>query len=219
MNELKHQFIHTDVKIIRKKKLYSGFCSVNECLLQNKLFSGTWSAPYNREVVNRYDAIGVLPYDPKLDKVVLIEQFRIGAYSPCRQLVENDATPTQPSPWLLEIVAGVIDKDETITELIHREMMEETGLKVAKILPVFEYFSSPGASTEKIQLFCAAVDATLAPKFLGMADENEDIKIHVVTSKEAFAAVNSGKIHNAMAIIALLWLELHLTEVRNNFGV
>ena len=150
----------------------------------------------------------LLPYDPKHNCVVLIEQFRIGALG------------QGITPWLIEIVAGLMDKEhkESDKEVIHREMREETRLEIEALIPIYNYFSSPGYSTEKIKLFCAKINSTKAPKFCGLKDEHEDIKIHIVTTTDAFAAVRSGQINNAAAIIALQWLELNLLEVNTRWG-
>lgn len=89
----------------------------------------------SRELFVRHDAVCVLPYDPQRDRVVLIEQFRVGALGK----VDN--------PWLIELVAGLIDKDEAPDEVARREAVEEAGLELADLWPVTRYFPSPGAAT------------------------------------------------------------------------
>lgn len=197
-----------DVKILDKKTIHSGYCSVERYSLKNRLFDGKWSAPYDREVVRRLNAVAVLPYDPLNNKVVLIEQFRVGAL----------LGTICDSPWLIELVAGVMDREENIESLARREMKEESGLEVFDLIPIYHYFASPGGSSEEVVIFCAKVDSTKAPEFTGVSDENEDIKVHVLDVKEAFLALSSGKINNAATIIALQWLELHLSVVNDKWG-
>ena len=96
-------------------------------------------------------------------------------------------------------------------------MLEEVGLDIEALLPICDYLVTPGCSTEKVKLFCAKVDSSKTPKFCGLASEHEDIKIHVVTTQETFAAVCSGQINNAAAIIALQWLELNLKDVNQKW--
>jgi len=201
---------YNDVKILDVELRYQGFCCVEKYTLQTRLFSGEWSTPYTREIITKRFAVAALPYDPILDRVVLIEQFRAGA------LEQKDGTP-----WLLEVVAGLMDKDhaETPEDLIRREMQEEAGLEILELLPIYEYLVSPGILTERIKLYCAKVDSSAAPQFCGLSQENEDIRLHVVSSADAFAAVRSGRINNSAAIIALQWLELNLREVAKQFGV
>jgi ADP-ribose pyrophosphatase len=167
--------------------------------LRHKLFSGEYSQPFQREIYQRANAVTIIPYDPKLDKIVLIEQFRAGALS------------GKDTPWLLELVAGIIDKDKTAEEIAYLEVKEEAGLEILKLTPVYGYWSSPGASSEYITLFYAIVDAHKAGGIHGLKAESEDIKVHVLDSKDAFAAVKNGAICNASSIIALQWLELQLS--------
>ena len=89
------------------------------------------------------------------------------------------------------------------------KVLEEAGLEVQKLIPISEYWSSPGASSEKVTLYCALVDASKAGGIHGLPHENEDILVHTMSSQEAFAGVRSGRINNAATIIALQWLELN----------
>ncbi len=55
------------------------------------------SGEVTREIFERGHAAVLLPFDPVRDEVVLVEQIRIAAYD------------TSESPWLLEMVAGMIE--------------------------------------------------------------------------------------------------------------
>ena len=207
MNKIKQLMIEEDVKIKHKNLVHDGFCHLERYEMQHRLFNGGWTPVYTRELMIKPSVVAALPYDPLCNKVVLIEQFRVGA------LGKNS------TPWLIEIVAGIMDRafTENYEELIRREMLEEAGLDIEALLPICDYLVTPGCSTEKVKLFCAKVDSSKAPKFCGLASEHEDIKIHVVTTGEAFAAVRSGQINNAAAIIALQWLELNLKDVNQKW--
>jgi ADP-ribose pyrophosphatase len=207
MKIIKQSLTKKHIKIKKTTTLRKGFYEVNLSELKQQRFDGTWTPLFKREFIKKQSAIAVLPYDPKKDCVVLIEQFRIGA-------LEHNATP-----WLIEIVAGVMDKGEKETheDVARRETLEETGLKIESLIPIYDYFTSAGYSTEKIKLFCAKVDSTKAPKYCGLKEEHEDIKIHVVPTTKAFAAVRSGQINNSFTIIALQWLELNLKTVKKRF--
>ncbi|MGD9152524.1 MAG: NUDIX domain-containing protein [Gammaproteobacteria bacterium] len=190
----------SDVEIISHEIPFQGYFRVEKYKLRHKLFAGNWGQPMEREVFERGHAAAVLPYDPKLNKVVLIEQFRIGALR------------DECSPWLLEVVAGVIDHGETPTEVCRREAEEEAGLKILELIPISHYWVSPGGCTESMDLFCGKVDASQAGGIHGLDHENEDIKVHVFDIQDAFEMVRSGKINNQPAIIALQWLELMLIK-------
>jgi len=84
------------VEILDKTICYNGFFRIERYRLRHRLYSGAWSRELTRELFERGHAAAVLPYDPILDAVVLVEQFRIGALE------------APGDPWLLEIVAGVM---------------------------------------------------------------------------------------------------------------
>jgi ADP-ribose pyrophosphatase len=196
-------------KVVLKHKqvLLDGFCRIERYNLKHKLFNGK-EVEYSRDLMIKPKVAAGLPYDPILDKIVLIEQFRVGAFA-----LEDK------NPWLMEIVAGLMDSEitETEDELIRREVFEEIRLPVLTYLPICNYYVSPGCSTEKVALFCVKVDASNVTVFGGLESEHEDIKVHTVLSQEAFDLVRSGKINNAVSIIALQWLELNLNRVRKEF--
>ena len=107
-----------DVEILDKSEQYKGYFRINRYRLRHRLYAGGWSGELQRELFERGHAVGVLPYDPAADSVVLIEQFRIGA------LVAG------MEPWLTEIVAGIIEEGEAPEEVARRETREEAGLEV-----------------------------------------------------------------------------------------
>jgi ADP-ribose pyrophosphatase len=194
-----------DYKILNQEIIFQGYCQIERYELQNRKFSGEWSKPYLREIVRRYNASVALLYDPNLNKVVLIEQFRAPAIW------------SGKSPWLLELVAGVNDKEESFSDLIRREVLEEAGLEALEVIPIYTYLASPGGNTEEVSLFCVRVDASKAPKFCGLEEENEDIRVHLFSPEETFAAIRDGRIHNASAIIAIQWLELNLESLQKRW--
>ena len=198
-------FTHEDVKILDESQVYSGHFKVLKYCLQHRLFVGGWSRAFERELVVKKPAVGVLPYDPSLNQLVLIEQFRIGALQ------------DRASPWLIEIVAGIVEKNEELEEVAYRETYEEAGLEIINLLPIAEYWTSAGGTNEKISLYCAHVDAQQAGGYFGLAEENEYLRAFTLTPEEAFLAVASGKINNAAAIIALQWLQINLSIVRKTW--
>ncbi|NMV43128.1 NUDIX domain-containing protein, partial [Vibrio parahaemolyticus] len=108
-------FTSRDVKVISKETLFEGFFKMVKYRFQHRLFAGGWSGVVEREMFERGHAAAMLPYDPKTDQVVIIEQIRIGA-------LEHE------HPWQLEIVAGMIDRDESAEAVIRREAVEEAGI-------------------------------------------------------------------------------------------
>lgn len=190
-------FNQTDVKIITKEPLYQGFFKMVKYAFKHKLFNGGWSDVIEREIFERGHAIAVLLYDPTLDEFVMIEQIRIGAL------------PTSDSPWLLEVVAGVIDEGETPENVCLREAEEEAGVKISKLTKALNYLSSPGGTTERIHIYIGQVDATTAAGVHGLEYEGEDILVHRVSAAQANDWINQGKVDNAATLIALQWFAMN----------
>lgn len=201
------EFTTADIETLEQETVYQGYFSAKKYQLRHRLFAGGWSQPFIREVVERKNAVAALLLDPVLNKVVLVEQFRIGALAQSNK------------PWLIELVAGVIETGEIADQVARREIYEETGLQPLDVFPVCEYWTSPGGSSEKVSLFCARVDASLAGGIHGLAHENEDIRVWVMDIAKVYDALAQGQINNAMTIIAIQWLQLHEKEVRARWAI
>lgn len=186
-----------EYEIMTETPLYRGFFSLTRYELRHTLFEGGWSQPLVRELFHRGRCVGVIPYDPLRSKVVLIEQFRIGAVA--------DKT----TPWLVEIVAGAVESGETPEQVAHRELVEEAGCRTHELIRIGEFYSSPGGCSEKITLFCGLIDSEDAGGIFGLAEEHEDIRAVVVDLDEALGWVETGIVDSAIPIIALQWLALN----------
>lgn len=191
-----------DVVVEQREQCFKGFYQLDRVHLRHRLFAGTMGPTITRELFVRPDAVCVLPYDPHTDTVVLVEQFRIGALD------------KSPEPWLLEIVAGLIDTDEQPDQVARREALEEANLVLHELLPVMTYYPSPGASDERVYLYVGRCSSTEAGGVFGVAAEGEDIRVQVWTLEAALQAVCDGRIDNAASIIALQWLALNKQQVR-----
>jgi ADP-ribose pyrophosphatase len=201
MSKLLATFSKADVSILKKETLYEGFFSLNQYHFTHKLFGGGQSSLIKREVFERGHAVAVLPYDPILDELVLLEQFRFPA------LETND------NPWLIEVVAGIIEPGEDLEDVCHREAQEEAGIFLTHLTKMNSYLASPGACTERIHLYVAKVDASTASGIHGLDEEAEDIKVLRVPFDQAVIWLNEGKIDNSTAIIALQWLMLNKQKI------
>lgn len=194
-----------DVEIIARETLYSGFFSLESWRFRHRLFNGEMSGEVRREIFERGHAAVLLPFDPVRDEVVLVEQIRIPAYD------------TSESPWLLEMVAGMIEEGETPEDVARREAVEEAGLEVKRVKNMLSYLASPGGTSERLTILVGEVDATTAQGIHGLADEHEDIRVHVVSREQAYRWVEKGTIDNAASVIALQWLQLHYQALRNEW--
>ncbi len=192
---------NSDVSVIRKERVYDGFFQMEKYVLKHKLFSEQQSQEFTREIFERGDAVVVMLYDIEQDSLLLIEQFRPGA------LRGDD------SPWLLEFIAGMFDENESPEEVAIREAKEEANIILNRdnLRPIMQYLSSPGGMSERIHLYLASFDSTQINNgaVYGLAEEHEDILLHLVSRTQALELLAQGKITNAATIIGLQWLAIN----------
>jgi ADP-ribose pyrophosphatase len=194
-----------DVEIIETTTPWQGYFRIDRLRLRHRLFAGGWGREITREVFERGHAAALLPYDPKCDEVVLIEQFRVGALS------------ADADPWLTEIVAGIIEDGETAEDVVRREAVEEAGCAIADIEPVMNVFPTPGGSSERIAIFVGRVDAKGIDGIHGLADEGEDIRVFTEPLDAALQRLANGGIANMTAVVALQWLALNREVLRRKW--
>ena len=190
-------FKQADVSVEQRHTAYRDFLRLDKLQLKHRMFEGGWSEPIDRELLVKEQAVGVMLFDPDLDNLVMVRQFRVGMLG------------QQESPWPLELVAGLVDKPESLEEVAAREIYEETGIVAGKLVKICQYFNSPGTSTEYVTLYCSRVDSSKAGGIHGLDHEHEDIEVVVIAEAEAQEAVRTGAINNAMSVIALQWLALN----------
>ncbi|WP_281630024.1 ADP-ribose diphosphatase [Vibrio sp. St2] len=198
------EFTPQDVEIISKEILFKGFFRMIKYRFRHKLFEGGWSEVIEREMFERGHAAALLPYDPVSDQVVLIEQIRVGALE-------------HAHPWQLEIVAGIIDTDESPEQVVRREASEEAGISVEELTKVTSYYPSSGGCSEKLDVYVGKVDASTAHGIHGLDYEGEDIRVHVVSRETAYQWIVEGKFENGASIIALQWLQLNHQSLREQW--
>ena len=186
------------VQVESEERISDGYLKVTQYLIRHEQYDGSWTQTLSREVMERGEVAAVLPFDPVRNEVVLIEQFRVGSWA-----------AEWAQPWLVECVAGVVEAGETAEEMVKREAREEAGCDITALEPIARYFSTPGACSEKVDLFCGRVDAAGLGGVHGLAEEGEDIRATVWPVAEALAMLETGQICNSMTLIALQWLAGH----------
>lgn len=194
------------VEVLEKEVAFQGYFRMDRYRLRVRTFEGGWMQPVTREVLERGHAAAVLLYDPERDQVVLIEQFRVGALAAG---MEN--------PWLLEPVAGIIDAGETADQVARREALEEANCTITDLEEIAHYILSPGACSETVTLFIGRVDASVAGGVHGLAEEGEDIKVHVLSVREALRRLDRGLINVHLTFLALAWLSRHRRSLRTRW--
>ncbi len=183
---------------------YCNFFALSEIDIQVPNFDGTQSQPVTRAGFVGTDAAIVLPYDPRTDRILLIEQFRVGPF------VRSD-----PHPWLLEPVAGRTDAGEAPETTAVREAWEEARLTLHTLHKVHSGYASPGCSTEYFHVYVGEADITDDAGVLGgLATEHEDIQGHVMTYQDFFDALQGGQLPVTPLALAGYWLAANRSRLR-----
>ena len=193
------------VEILDHSEPYKGYFELDRYRLRHRKHAGGWTPPLVREVLNRGHTVALLPYDPLRDTVVLIEQFRIGAYAAGLE------------PWQVEAVAGVIEPGEEAGDVARRETMEEAGCEVGELEAIGANLLSSGASSETSHMFCGRVSSDGVGGVHGLADEGEDIRAIVVPALEAIARVSDAAAISAYTVIPLQWLAINRERLRDQW--
>ena len=184
-------------RVRRRERCHDGFFQMDRLELEHELYQGGMGQPIVRELMTRDPVVAVLPYDPVSDSVVLIEQFRVGA------LGQVD------TPWLVEVVAGIVESGESPETVAVRELKEEAGCDARDLIPICRYLSSPGGLSEHVSLYCALVDASDAAGIYGLPEEGEDIRAFVLSREAALERVLQGAVSSAPPINALQWVQMN----------
>lgn len=189
-------------KLVETESVYRGFLKINRYHLQHDLFLGGECEAIVRERLEEIGAVSVLLYDPQHDKVVLVEQFRIGAAG-----FENP-------PWLLETIGGLQSAGESDESVARREAVEEANCEIGRLKRICEFMVSPGISVDRIKLYVGEVDSTRADGVHGLDHEGEDIRVVVMDADEAIGELYQGRANSTSIIIALQWLAINKAALK-----
>jgi nudix-type nucleoside diphosphatase (YffH/AdpP family) len=194
-----------DVTIQERLPGYDGFFELAAFRFDHQRFDGTRSPAVSREAFVAFDAALVLPYDPVMDQVLLIEQLRFGP------LWRED-----PNPWMFEPIAGLVDAGEAPEDTARREAVEETGLFLGPLEQIAKVYASPGYSTEFFHCFLAVVDlSSFKASASGLVSEHEDIRSHVLPFERVMALVATGEINAGPLVMMLYWLASERARLRS----
>ncbi len=205
--KLSQRFASDDVQILARDTVFKGYFRMDRYTVRHRTYRGGWTGDITREIFERGHAVVVILYDPMRDEVAMIEQFRCGALA------------ADMYPWLVECVAGIIEKGETPEQVALRECVEEAGTEAKDIFEIGKFIITPGGSSETVVLFCARIDATQISGFHGLEHEGEDIRVFTLPLVEAYGMIKDGRINNSMAVISIQYLMLEKEALKVRWGV
>lgn len=192
-------------EIVSRTRAYAKFFALDDIKIRHDRFQGGPQIEIDRAVFYGVDAAILLPYDPVRDRVLLVEQFRVGPLARGDQAV-----------WQLEPIAGLVDAGETPQEAALREAQEEAGLSLRAIEKVAEVYATPGNSAEFYYIYLGLAD--LPDKITGIGgldSEGEDIRSHLLSFDALMTLVESFEAANAPLVLAALWLARHRERLRS----
>ncbi len=181
-----------------------GFLKIRKLVFRHTRFDGTMSETLTREVMDRGDAAAVLPYDPVRDEVLLIRQVLAG------NIVAH--VPNRP----LQVIAGMVEWNESEREVAIREAHEEAGIIMAPedLVWAQSFMPSPGGCSERVVTFVGPADLADAGGIHGLAEEHEDIRVEVMPAAEAIRLLDAGQIEAGPAVVVLSWFARHHERLR-----
>jgi nudix-type nucleoside diphosphatase (YffH/AdpP family) len=172
--------------------------------VKHKLFTGGTSDLLAREAFIGVDAAILLPYDPVRDRILLVEQARLGPK------MRHD-----PNPWMLEPIAGMIDAREAPQDAALREAHEEAALQISTLAFAGSFYASPGSTTDYFYTYVGLCDLPRDDSYLGgLPDEGEDLRLHPIGFDAAMRLADSGEIAVGPALFLLYWLRHHRDRLR-----
>lgn len=176
-------------EIVETRTLFSGWTRLLSARI--RLANGKVAV---REIEDHGRAVAVLPYDEERGTILLVRLLRAPAL-----FAENALD-------VLEAPAGLID-DEDAEAAARRELLEETGYRIGRLERVAAAWTSPGLSTEKMDMFLApyTADAREGPGG-GVDAENENITVVEMKAADAWAMLETGELDDMKTLALLLFL-------------
>lgn len=189
------------VEIEQKNYIFEDFFKMEEAYLRYEKFNGEMSDVVRRISLERGDSVAVIILNLNTNRIILVNQFRYPSY-------------TKDDGWLIEAIAGVVDVGEVPEESARREVQEEIGLSISKLVHISTFYPSPGGSSERIFLYYSEVTGDNAKynETGGLISEGEDIQAVELSLEDALMKIKSGEIMDAKTILGIYWLENRLMK-------
>ncbi|WP_050927736.1 NUDIX domain-containing protein [Aestuariivita boseongensis] len=193
------------VEILSRNRVHSHFFALDRMEMRHPLYDGGMSDPLDREAFFAGQAVVVLPYDPVRDAVLLIEQFRVNVYA-----------VGDPSPWVIEAIAGLVDPGEAAETTAMREAEEEAGLTPIRLEKISATYSSTGSSTEFVTAFLALADFSTLGDGGGVESEGEDIRRIILPFDDFAKGLETHRFRDAPLVAAGFWLINNRARLRSS---
>ncbi|AYA36242.1 NUDIX hydrolase [Hymenobacter oligotrophus] len=173
------------MKITKVETVYDGFYKMRKLTLEHE------GEKLIRERFEPGNAVAALVFDTNKQQFAFVRQYRIG-----------------PETEMLEIPAGMLDKEGEPTEdAMRREIEEELGYAVDKLEHIVDLYPSPGGDAEQIKVFYAEVSRRTGEGG-GVEGENENISVVMLSWDELLRE----NLQDAKSLVAVQWARLRLKD-------
>jgi GDP-mannose pyrophosphatase NudK len=175
-------------KILKEETVFNDYLVVKDALIEHEIKEGEFTR-YTRKKIDSYDAVSILMYNRSNDSIVLVKQFRYPIFEKTKK--------NKDAGYLLEVVAGKIDKGETPKATAVREVFEETGyvIKESELIGLSNGFPSPGCASTRVFNYAVVVTNNHKKgKGGGKEEEFEDIEVIHMPYMMFRSLVESGSI-------------------------
>lgn len=141
-----------------------------------------------RDYVAHPGAVAIVAVDAQ-ERVVLVQQYR---------------HPVRRELW--EVPAGLLDvPGEDPLAAAQRELWEEADLRAEQWEHLIDYYTTPGGSDEKLQVFLARdLQEVPAAERFERRDEEQHMEIRFIPVREALESVLSGGMMNPSTVVGIL---------------
>jgi 8-oxo-dGTP pyrophosphatase MutT (NUDIX family) len=116
------------------------------------------------------------------EEIVLIKQFRHGV-----------------KDFTIEIPGGIVEDGDSPKESARRELLEETGYKARKIIPLGWVYPNPAIFSNRCFTFIAEDLVKMGDQLL---DEKEDIEVMIRPIGDIPALIRDGYINHSLVLVA-----------------
>lgn len=192
------------ITLLGKERAYDGFFKVDAYQLRQEAEGRSFE--FTRLNFERGHAAALMLYDPEIDSVLCVEEFRIGNFA---------AGLTGEAAFSLGPIAGMVDDGETPREAAIREAMEEAGVEIeeADIISEFTTLPSPGGSSETVTMLLATADlSAVTDDVFGVDGEAEQTWRKVLPRAEVMERIEREPMTGHLTVLMMKLEVMRLQE-------